>query len=128
MCLVYPILEIPAYFSEWISTIKVNKFNKVLPKEDFIRLINKENDFFLSFNYTKTLEYLYGAKNVCHIHGVQGRDLIFGHGDNYDYLSNENYGSLPGTEYSFQKMHDSLKKNTQKALEDNQTFLKSLIQ
>mgnify|MGYP003501408859 CR=1 FL=1 len=35
----------------------------------FKLLINPKDDLFLNFNYTKTLENLYGCNNVCHIHG-----------------------------------------------------------
>lgn len=121
--LVKPILKIPFYFSEWISTIEIDK---VLPKKDFLSLINKESDYFLSFNYTKTLEYLYGIENVCHIHGVQGEKLLFGHGNDYNYFSDGIYGMYPGTEESFQEMHDALKKDTKNALEENRHFFRKL--
>lgn len=107
MSLTYPILEIPLYFSQWISTINLNN---IICKEDFLSLINKNFDLFLTFNYTKTLEHVYGIENVCHIHGMQGEDLLFGHGNDYDYFSEDNYGGFPGSENSFQSMHDSLKR------------------
>ena len=69
--LISPILSIPDYFKQWISTIE---YNDVKCKNDFVKLI-KSDDLFLSFNYTITLEYLYRVKDVCHIHGVQGGKL-----------------------------------------------------
>jgi len=122
-CLVYPILEIPSYFENWISSIELNDAK---PKSDFLRLINPESDLFLSFNYTKTLECLYGIDKVCHIHGVQGEKLYFGHGKEYNYFSDDNYGTHPGTEDSFQKMHDKLKKETEKALHAQKAFFDRL--
>lgn len=123
MSLVNPILEIPSYFSRWILTINLNDAKFML---DFSHIINKNNDLFLSFNYTKTLEYLYGIKHVCHIHGMQGEKLLFGHGKDYDYFSDDNYGMLPGTEDSFQKIHDALKKDTKRALKENKSFFEML--
>ena len=116
--LISPIIAIPNYFNEWISTIEYNdeKF-----KNDFVKLINSE-DLFLSFNYTRTLEYLYRVKDVCHIHGVQGGKLLFGHGNDYNYFSDEVYGVRAGTEESFQKMHDSLKKDTRGAIIQHKDF------
>ncbi|KAF5067240.1 Bacteriophage abortive infection AbiH [anaerobic digester metagenome] len=117
------LLRIPFYFNQWILTIEINKRTV---KNDFLRLINKESDLFLSFNYTKTLEILYGIKNICHIHGVQGKELLFGHGDEYNYYSDEIYGKCPGTEESFQTTHDNLKKDTQAALDSHKDFFEML--
>lgn len=123
MALVNPILEIPSYFNDWISTIDVEEAN---PKKSFLQLIDKRVDLFLSFNYTPTLEMVYGIEDVCHIHGVQGERLLFGHGETYDYFSDDNYGVKPGTEDSFQQMHDQLKKDTYFALKQNLGFFKNL--
>ncbi|MBO4594898.1 MAG: hypothetical protein J5697_04280 [Clostridia bacterium] len=43
----------------------------------------EENDLFLTFNYTKTLEKIYSINesSVCHIHGTVNQDIYFGHGD-----------------------------------------------
>lgn len=119
MLLINPILAIPDYFDKWISTISLENIKQ---KKDFINLINKNDDLFLSFNYTKTLESVYKIKNVCHIHGVQGEKLFFGHGSDYSYFSDDNYGVNPGTEESFQKMQDALKKDTSKAIESHKDF------
>ena len=116
--LINPILSISNYFAEWISTIK---YNDIKCKSDFLNLINSE-DLFLSFNYTITLEYLYKIKNVCHIHGSQGEKLLFGHGNDYNYFSDENYGIYAGTEESFQEIHDKLKKNTKEAIKQHEDF------
>lgn len=121
--LVYPILEIPLYFNDWISTINIEEANA---KISFLQLINKRIDLFLSFNYTPTLEMIYGIGDVCHIHGAQGEKLLFGHGVIYDYFSDEEYGTKPGTEDSFQRMHDQLKKDTDFALNQHLDFFSRL--
>lgn len=45
-----------------------------------------DNAIFINFNYTSTLQVVYGVedKNVLHIHGCAKKhhDLIFGHGEN----------------------------------------------
>lgn len=123
MSLIYPILDIPSYFSRWISTIDINK---AIKKKDFEKIIDKDSDMFLSFNYTKTLESLYGVLGVCHIHGVQDEKLLFGHGNDYDYFSDDNYGRQIGTESSFQEIHDKLKKDTKGAINDNISFFNDL--
>jgi hypothetical protein len=51
---------------------------------DFQDIIFPENDLFLNFNYTKTLEKLYNAQNVCHIPGIQDEDIYFDHGNDED--------------------------------------------
>ena len=120
--LMYPILQIPDYFSEWISMVDLIK---TAPKEDFTQLVNKESDFFLSFNYTETLEYLYGVKDVCHIHGTHGTDeeLIFGHGS--DYNCDFDYIDHHGVEVFFEEMHEKLRKDTTKVLKNHNAFFKT---
>ncbi|NTW72695.1 MAG: hypothetical protein HGA49_10720 [Eubacteriaceae bacterium] len=81
--LVTPILEITDHFSDWISLIYT------YPKQDFKKLIDNKNDLFLTFNYTLTLENLYDAKNVCHIHGRQCEKILFGHGNYKDFHSQD---------------------------------------
>jgi len=116
-------LKISEYFSDWINTIEINK--KVTIKRDFANLIDKDNDLFLSFNYTKTLEILYRAKAVCHIHGKQGENLLFGHGNDKDDYE-ENMAKYMGAEHILQEIHDSLRKNTANAIIKNRKFFDSI--
>lgn len=120
--LVGAVLRITGYFEEWINTIDINKIN---PKPDFKKLIDVENDKFLTFNYTKTMEELYKVKNVCHIHGEQGGELLFGHGNDNDYYD-DNMSSHIGSEDSLQEIQDGLMKNTKKAVNNNKTFFERL--
>ena len=71
------------YLQEWAMQIEIGK---PAIRKRFLKKIQPD-DLFLNFNYTKTLEELYGvpAKSVCHIHGVQGKgQLMFGHGQDDD--------------------------------------------
>ena len=123
MNLIKPILEIPSYFKKWILSISIDKATL---KKDFVNLIKNDSDLFLSFNYTCTLEKIYGIDNVCHIHGKIGEDLYFGHGVHRDYFSDDKYGLVPGTEDNFQQTHDALKKDTAAAFQQHSDFFAKL--
>ncbi|MBQ9984137.1 MAG: bacteriophage abortive infection AbiH family protein [Lachnospiraceae bacterium] len=116
------ISKIPHYFNNWIRTISLES---VTQKKDFRKLINNRKDYFLTFNYTKTLEDIYECQNVCHIHGVQGSDLLFGHGNSEDYCD-EYMNSYIGSEGELSELHYKLRKNTEKAIKDNQNFFSGL--
>ncbi|WP_207903126.1 bacteriophage abortive infection AbiH family protein [Rheinheimera sp. D18] len=64
-------------FSEWINQIDVSKA--------VVKLTFPEHSLFLSFNYTSTLQTVYGVDSNCilHIHGnsENNDELIFGHGE-----------------------------------------------
>lgn len=50
------------------------------PKGSLLKLFSSEPEMqFFNFNYTKTLQKLYGVKKVIHIHNRVGQKLIFGH-------------------------------------------------
>lgn len=60
----------------WVKEIEIDS---VVPIDAFQELFDCENDIFFTFNYTRTLEDVYGAKQVRHVHGEQGKRLLFGH-------------------------------------------------
>lgn len=122
--LVIPTFKIQEFFWEWIHTINLDS---VTPKRDFNNLIN-EKDKFLTFNYTETLEVVYGisSKNICHIHGKQHEEIFFGHGNNKDYYE-EYMSSHIGSENSISKIYDFLRKDTTRALEKNIDFFDGLV-
>lgn len=77
--------EISKSFSEWINTMVVASVRKCvdLPKASL----------YISFNYTDTLERVYGIKEVkiLYIHGkaLRGDNLIYGHGKNQYRLEHD---------------------------------------
>lgn len=74
----------------WINGL--NKANK-----EKLRIEGKDHSFFITFNYTKTLEEVYNIPKgqICHIHGcINESDLIVGHGK----TSEEIYNTLKGRE------------------------------
>lgn len=120
--LVGAILEITEYFADWIDTIEIIDTQ---PIARFEKLIDRDKDWFLTFNYTETLEILYGAKNVCHIHGKQGGELLFGHGDDTDYTEDFMNRHI-GSEDSLQAMQEKLRKNTKGAIATSQAFFQDI--
>lgn len=109
------------YFQDWVRTIKLSR--KVIPS--FQDLISLEDDLFLSFNYTQTLEKLYNAQNVCHIHGTQDDEISFGHGnddDRTDYYQK----FWIGAESELNHLQCFLRKNTSEAFSKNIKFFKKI--
>lgn len=81
--------DIFSYLRQWITEENRNLCN-IKPREEVKKFINDEDEF-ISFNYTMTLETLYNIKanNVLHIHGCMGNynpdeydrfQFILGHG------------------------------------------------
>lgn len=116
-------------FSQWINTIS---YPKGISCKKFLTDSLKDSSLFLTFNYTKTLEDIYHIppEQICHIHGVQGKDIIIGHGvekshaapvaysdDEYDYESDYDFG-MEGID----DIHDSLRKPTKQILEQTPFF------
>lgn len=81
------------YFRLWIKNVQKQIDIKIYtPKESLIELFSQPDAKFFSFNYTKTLQILYGVKKVIHIHNRVGQNLIFGHGEDnvmYDQFNND---------------------------------------
>ena len=113
-------------FVEWVyeelANIDYSDYRKL------IRTPSIKNAGFLNFNYTETLEKMYGIlpEQVCHIHGsVYGReeDIYFGHGDDEEFNGFIQYW---GIDEAFNSLKKQLRKNTNNALCDNIDFFKSL--
>lgn len=102
---VIPMIKV--LFSDWIETIKTPK--KKLKR--FSALINPDSDLFITFNYTHTLEKLYGCKNVIHMHGEVGKEIIVGHNGDYDYSEDNSLVPI-GCFDSLQNIYEELRKNT----------------
>lgn len=109
-------------FSEWAESIDISRAR---PKAAFRRLIDPSQDLFLNFNYTQTLERLYGIAGVCHIHGTLGEKLMVGHGSGARF--DENHGSrYIGSEGSIEFIQDVLRKDTEGALKKHKAFFQKL--
>lgn len=116
------VIRIKKYFSDWINQIEISDAK---PIEAFKKLIDNYDDLFLTFNYTMTLEKLYNAKKVFHIHGQQGCELIFGHGNSEDHYD-DYMGNYTGSEDYMSKLQDELKKDTSKVIQQHKEYFKTL--
>lgn len=114
--------KIKELFSEWIKTIDISK---AVPKKEFIEMVDEESDKFLSFNYTLTLEEVYNIKNVCHIHGVIGEELLIGH-TSAPLFENGQDGKYIGSEHGLEMIHNILRKDIEGALKKNIDFFEDL--
>ena len=121
--LIVAMTKIKEYFLDWVSTIHVSA--EVEKSRDFADLVNVDKDLFLSFNYTETLELVYGIKNVCHIHGKKGEEIVFGHGNSADY-SDEYMQKFIGAEECLERICSNLRKDTFGAMERNKWFFDSI--
>lgn len=106
-------------FAEWVDDIDVENAKA---KPSFLSLIEPE-DIFLTFNYTETLEEVYGVNKdrICHIHGKQGENILFGHGNTRDY-TDEYMEKNIGSESSLTELDNFLRKETEQALIEHKYF------
>ncbi len=116
-------------FRMWIKDIQAQiDHGDFLCHESLKELFSKPDNRFLTFNYTKTLQALYGIKKVIHIHNRVGQNLIFGHGlDNVTYASciGDDTGPCLGSSF-LDDMVMSFKKDTQLPLKKYDKFFKNL--
>jgi len=70
------------FFRCWVKDVEQELESRAYaPKESLIELFANPTNQYLTFNYTKTLQKLYGIRKVIHIHNRVGQKLIFGHGN-----------------------------------------------
>lgn len=122
-------------FGEWVQTIKV-------PMDaDRVENLDTEATFF-TFNYTRTLEDLYGvdADNVLHLHGsVDNGRFVIGHGlsveemlerdteeNAYDRDPDADMGEDEARMELFQVIADQLKKPVEEIIELNKNHFNDL--
>ena len=75
--------NILANFNEWINSLWI------LPIKKIMNNIDKEA-FYINFNYTQTLETIYGVpqERVIHLHGKVGdNNYVLGHGRTFEYIN-----------------------------------------
>ena len=102
-------------FARWIEQLDTQKNIK----SDFKQLI-KDDDFVLNFNYTDTIENIYGVKNnVLHIHGRKGEQIIVGHGKNMESFGDFTY-FVNGN--GLIELNARLRKNVEDILKEKRTI------
>lgn len=118
------------FFRIWIKNIeKQIESERISCINELKELFNSDNAMFLTFNYTKTLQNLYGIKKVIHVHNRVGQNLIFGHGES-DIMYDEHskyVASRPCISSTFlNDMIMSFKKDTISPLKKYNDFFKKL--
>lgn len=119
----------PVFFSEWIKSVEEKIENGAYsPKPSLTELLSDPTAKVLSFNYTKTLQLLYGIRVVKHIHNRVGQKLIFGHGDDraeYNEPYDENWREPVGAS-TLNEFIQFLRKDTGKQLRKYNDFFRKL--
>lgn len=112
--------KIKDFFSDWVKTINQSEIRL---KNDFLELINDE-DKFINFNYTNTLEESYEipSDSVWHPHGDLNGVIVVGHG-NKKYDGSKT--SIGGQDY-LNQINYSLIKDTDKIIKNNEDKFESL--
>lgn len=128
------------YLKEWIDSIRI----KNVVKDPFLLLSPKA--FYLNFNYTKTLEYVYGidSSKLCYIH-VKNDEYILGHNRKRDlpFPNPDGHVVYPDGEEEFDDdirhvqvkeslneayndIFDEYYKNSKQLIKNNATFFKNI--
>lgn len=86
------------------------------------------HSLFINFNYTLTLERIYGvcADDICYIHGNSldpCSKIYFGHGDDEELGEFLQY---MGIESAYNELKRRLRKNTRQAISENSEFFRNL--
>lgn len=135
--------DISTYLLEWINNLDIDVDRKL--KKTYL----SQYSLYLSFNYTDTLEHVYGIPRdqILYIHGKAGENskLIVGHGDKStfekdtipnnlseeeynEYLENIDYNDVRENEADdiIKNYFKATYKNTQRLIVQNQVFFKYL--
>ena len=117
------------YFRMWLKKIQQGIDTRLYePKGTLADLFSQPGTQFWTFNYTKTLQQLYGVKKVIHIHNRVGQKLIFGHGEDdimYNQFNNDPMGLHIGSSF-LDDMIMSFKKDTDRPMKKYNAFFKNL--
>ena len=109
-------------FKEWVITDLLPRITKAKKRSD-IDLVLSEG-YYLSFNYTDTLEQLYSIPEVCHIHGSSNsKEIYFGHGNDEDIRES---ASTVGADGALNSLKTALRKNTAEAYSEHIVFFRNL--
>lgn len=86
--------DITNAFKKWINSVDVKKATQLIKIPESFKFIN--------FNYTTTLQDVYGITedSILHIHGKVKRDIVFGHDRGYNSSTNAQESDTPWFEQS----------------------------
>ena len=119
--------EMQSNFEEWIADIDITKISA--------KAINhfNVNGLYLSFNYTNTLEQVYGISSdqICYLHGCasRGDHLVVGHCNHVEEIhDNDMLLYEENGRNSVIRLGNGLRKNTQEVLMTHRDFFQRLNQ
>lgn len=119
----------PELFSMWIKEIQdLIERGVVTPHPSLVKLFADPSNKYMTFNYTKTIQSVYGIKGVKHIHNRVGQKLVFGHGEknvSYNEPFNEE-GRMPVGSSTMDDFMNTLQKDTVKQIRKYKDFFKSI--
>lgn len=117
-------------FGAWIKTVqKYIESGSCNARPSLESLFQQEDIQFLTFNYTKTLQTIYGIKKVIHLHNRIGQNLIFGHGRTditYGRSEISNFEEILISSSDLDDMIMSFKKDTMSPFKKYSDFFKRL--
>lgn len=86
------VADVKETFTDWVASLPAPNSYKIIA-------LDKENAFFINFNYTDTLQILYNVKpeDILFIHGNVGykTELVLGHNRSYKELNDEFTPEMP---------------------------------
>lgn len=120
----YKILS--SLFRDWVyEDLSSIKYDEICPLNSTPIF---DDGLFLSFNYTMTLEMVYGVSNdrICHIHGAvinPKSRVYFGHGDDSEF---KEFPQFIGADRAYNSLKRFLRKDTSEALYANWDFFEKI--
>lgn len=108
-------------FIGWIESIDIYDVKKDYIDKKIGNISN--NDYFLIFNYTNTVEKVFlipKKDNLCYIHGTasNGNNIVVGHGD----INKSGGSNLDNDDDYIKEAEAALYKNTEQIFENHQAF------
>lgn len=117
------VLYVKKLFQEWIETVEIDSCER----QDRFEELFDEDARFLTFNYTFTLEEIYGIdpSHICHIHGAQGGALVVGHGNHENPYEEEDLSTY-GISDRLGQLFEDLKKDVGACYRQHSDFFQEL--
>lgn len=127
------IYDLPGFFAEWVASIEIPDGTRLNQLQS---IMNPKEDLALTFNYTETLEKLYGfsAENSCHIHGKRKETIPKEYAQQYLWSFGEDDKTLvvggkvldnPNDPYLI--IRNGLGKDTDCQIVENKSFFEKIL-
>ena len=116
------VLKIRELIEDWIETIDTCTAR---PQKKYSELC--DGALFLTFNYTDTLENVYkiNSGKICHIHGMLGKKIVFGHGEEGELYEEETWETFRIAD-ALNDLFKALKKDVYSCLREHSSFFDTI--